>query len=102
MKRKVIAVCIIFFCLTVCCSCNRSASKHEQNEISVSWNKSTNVILPSGERFESESFDYDGSTYVEIPLENISLKSKSHEHVGEIGRGEAAMCHAMATVKITK
>lgn len=38
----------------------------------------------------------------EMPLENISFKSKSHEHVGEIGRGEAAMCHAMATVKITK
>ena len=38
----------------------------------------------------------------EIPVENISFKSKSHEKVGEIGRGEAAMCHAMATVKITK
>lgn len=38
----------------------------------------------------------------EIPFEDISFKSKSHEHVGEIGRGEAAMCHAMATVKITK
>lgn len=36
----------------------------------------------------------------EIPLENVSFKSKSHEHVGEIGRGEAAMCHAVATVKI--
>lgn len=72
MKRKVIALCIIFLCLTVCCSCSRSDSKHEQNEISVSWNKSTNVILPSGELFESESFDYDGSTYVEIPLENIN------------------------------
>lgn len=38
----------------------------------------------------------------EVPLENISFKSKSHEHVGEIGRGEAAMCHAMATVQITR
>lgn len=38
----------------------------------------------------------------EIPLESVSFKSKSHEHVGEIGRGEAAMCHAVATVKITK
>lgn len=38
----------------------------------------------------------------EMPLENVSFKSKSHEHVGEIGRGEAAMCHAVATVKITK
>lgn len=36
----------------------------------------------------------------EMPLENISFKSKSHEHVGEIGRGEAAMCHAVATLKI--
>ncbi len=36
----------------------------------------------------------------EMPLENVSFKSKSHEHVGEIGRGEAAMCHAVATLKI--
>ena len=36
----------------------------------------------------------------EIPLEQVSFKSKSHEHVGEIGRGEAAMCHAVATLKI--
>jgi 2-C-methyl-D-erythritol 2,4-cyclodiphosphate synthase len=36
----------------------------------------------------------------EVPLENVSFKSKSHEHVGEIGRGEAAMCHALATVKV--
>jgi len=37
----------------------------------------------------------------EMPLQNVSFKCKSHEHVGEIGRGEAAMCHAVATVKIT-
>ena len=36
----------------------------------------------------------------EMPLKNISFKCKSHEHVGEIGHGEAAMCHAVATVKI--
>lgn len=36
----------------------------------------------------------------EMPVENVSFKSKSHEHVGEIGRGEAAMCHAVATLKI--
>lgn len=36
----------------------------------------------------------------EMPLEEVSFKSKSHEHVGEIGRGDAAMCHAVATVKI--
>lgn len=38
----------------------------------------------------------------EIPLEQVSFKSKSHEKVGEIGRGEAAMCQAVATVKITQ
>lgn len=38
----------------------------------------------------------------EMPLENVSFKSKSHERVGEIGRGEAAMCHAVATLKIQK
>lgn len=38
----------------------------------------------------------------EIPIENVSFKSKSHEHVGEIGRGEAAMCHAVATVQINQ
>ena len=37
----------------------------------------------------------------EIPFAQISFKSKSHEKVGEIGRGEAAMCQAIATVKIT-
>lgn len=30
----------------------------------------------------------------------VSFKSKSHEHVGEIGRGEAAMCHAVATLLV--
>ena len=38
----------------------------------------------------------------EMPLEQISFKSKSHEHVGEIGRGEAAMCHAVASVEVRK
>ena len=42
------------------------------------------------------------SEVFEMPLESVSFKSKSHEHVGEIGRGEAAMCHAVATVKITQ
>ena len=36
----------------------------------------------------------------EMPIEQISFKSKSHEHVGEIGQGEAAMCQAVATVRI--
>jgi 2-C-methyl-D-erythritol 4-phosphate cytidylyltransferase/2-C-methyl-D-erythritol 2,4-cyclodiphosphate synthase len=36
----------------------------------------------------------------EIPAERISFKSKSHEGIGEIGRGEAAMCQAVATLKI--
>ena len=42
------------------------------------------------------------SNVFEIPLEAVSFKSKSHEHVGEIGRGEAAMCHAVATLKIRR
>lgn len=36
----------------------------------------------------------------EMDEKEVSFKSKSHEHVGEIGRGEAAMCHAVATVLI--
>lgn len=36
----------------------------------------------------------------EVPLEAVSFKSKSHEGLGEIGRGEAAMCQAVATLKI--
>ena len=40
------------------------------------------------------------ATIFEIPVTQVSFKSKSHEHVGEIGRGEAAMCHAVATVKV--
>lgn len=35
-----------------------------------------------------------------MDVKNVSFKSKSHEHVGEIGRGEAAMCQAVATLKI--
>lgn len=36
----------------------------------------------------------------EMDEKDVSFKSKSHEHVGEIGRGEAAMCHAVATLFI--
>lgn len=36
----------------------------------------------------------------EIDEKNVSFKSKSHEHVGEIGRGEAAMCHAVVSLKL--
>lgn len=36
----------------------------------------------------------------EIEEKDVSFKSKSHEHVGEIGRGEAAMCHAVVTLLI--
>lgn len=36
----------------------------------------------------------------EMDEKDVSFKSKSHEHVGEIGRGEAAMCHAVVTVLI--
>lgn len=34
-----------------------------------------------------------------IGLQNISFKAKSHECLGEIGRGEACECHAVVTVK---
>ena len=36
----------------------------------------------------------------QLEEKNVSFKSKSHEHVGEIGRGEAAMCQAVATVLV--
>lgn len=35
-----------------------------------------------------------------MDIKDVSFKSKSHEHVGEIGRAEAAMCHALATLVI--
>jgi len=35
-----------------------------------------------------------------LGLENISFKAKSHEGIGEIGRGEAMACHAVVTIKI--
>jgi len=34
-----------------------------------------------------------------IGLQNISFKAKSHEGLGEVGRGEAMVCHAVVTVK---
>lgn len=36
----------------------------------------------------------------EVDEKDVSFKSKSHEHVGEIGRGEAAACHAVVTLLI--
>jgi 2-C-methyl-D-erythritol 4-phosphate cytidylyltransferase/2-C-methyl-D-erythritol 2,4-cyclodiphosphate synthase len=33
-----------------------------------------------------------------VPVERVSVKAKSHEGLGEIGRGEAIACHAVATV----
>jgi len=36
----------------------------------------------------------------QIGLENISFKAKSHEGMGEIGRGEAMACHAVVTINI--
>ena len=35
-----------------------------------------------------------------IGLENISFKAKSHEGLGEIGRGEAMACHTVVTINI--
>jgi 2-C-methyl-D-erythritol 4-phosphate cytidylyltransferase / 2-C-methyl-D-erythritol 2,4-cyclodiphosphate synthase len=34
-----------------------------------------------------------------LPESRVSLKAKSHEGLGEIGRGEAISCHAVATVR---
>jgi len=36
----------------------------------------------------------------EMEEKAVSFKSKSHEHVGEIGRGEAAMCYASVTLAV--
>ena len=36
----------------------------------------------------------------EMEEKDVSFKSKSHEHVGEIGRGEAAMCYALVTLAV--
>ncbi|MCX5796378.1 MAG: 2-C-methyl-D-erythritol 4-phosphate cytidylyltransferase [Elusimicrobia bacterium] len=33
-----------------------------------------------------------------VPVERVSVKAKSHEGLGEIGRGEAIACHAVASV----
>jgi 2-C-methyl-D-erythritol 2,4-cyclodiphosphate synthase len=35
-----------------------------------------------------------------IGLENISFKAKSHEGIGELGRGEAMSCYSVVTIKI--
>ena len=37
-----------------------------------------------------------------IGLDNISFKAKSHEGLGDIGKGKALSCFAAVTVKITK
>jgi 2-C-methyl-D-erythritol 4-phosphate cytidylyltransferase/2-C-methyl-D-erythritol 2,4-cyclodiphosphate synthase len=33
-----------------------------------------------------------------VPAERVNVKAKSHEGLGEIGRGEAIACHAVAVV----
>jgi 2-C-methyl-D-erythritol 4-phosphate cytidylyltransferase/2-C-methyl-D-erythritol 2,4-cyclodiphosphate synthase len=33
-----------------------------------------------------------------LPAERVSIKAKSHEGLGDIGKGEAIACHAVATV----
>ena len=38
------------------------------------------------------------ATALQLAPENISLKAKTNEGCGEIGRGEAIACHAIATV----
>jgi 2-C-methyl-D-erythritol 4-phosphate cytidylyltransferase/2-C-methyl-D-erythritol 2,4-cyclodiphosphate synthase len=34
-----------------------------------------------------------------LPIESVSVKAKSQEGVGEIGKGKAVACHALATVR---
>ena len=72
MRKRFLAALIVFLCLPVCCSC-RLHEKPLPDLIEVSWNDPTYEYLPSGERFESESFDYEGYTYVEIPMDDFSL-----------------------------
>jgi 2-C-methyl-D-erythritol 2,4-cyclodiphosphate synthase len=33
-----------------------------------------------------------------VPAERVNVKAKSHEGLGELGRGEAIACHAVAAV----
>lgn len=35
-----------------------------------------------------------------LPIDNVSIKAKSYEGLGEIGRGEAMACHALAVVRV--
>jgi len=35
-----------------------------------------------------------------LPIENVSIKAKSYEGLGEIGRGEAMACNALAVVRL--
>jgi len=35
-----------------------------------------------------------------LPLSRVNLKAKSHEGLGELGRGEALECHAVASVSV--
>ena len=37
-----------------------------------------------------------------VEFDDVSFKSKSHEKIGEIGRGLAAMCQCIVTVKMEK
>jgi 2-C-methyl-D-erythritol 4-phosphate cytidylyltransferase / 2-C-methyl-D-erythritol 2,4-cyclodiphosphate synthase len=35
-----------------------------------------------------------------VPVERVSVKAKSHEGLGELGRGEAIACHAVACLLV--
>jgi 2-C-methyl-D-erythritol 2,4-cyclodiphosphate synthase len=39
------------------------------------------------------------SQLLEIEIERVSIKAKTGEHVGHIGRGEAIGCHAMVLIE---
>ena len=40
------------------------------------------------------------SQLLRVPMERVNLKAKSHEGLGEIGRGEAIACYAVANLTI--
>lgn len=45
-----------------------------------------------------EAFKQSLAHLFSVPVERLNFKAKSHEGLGEIGRGEAIACHAVATL----
>jgi 2-C-methyl-D-erythritol 2,4-cyclodiphosphate synthase len=50
-------------------------------------------LKPYYERFASSI-----ASLFELPRDRVNVKAKSHEGLGELGRGEAIACHAVASV----